>query len=141
MFIDNPFKEVRMYCHVEPFYLNSQSVLRCLCVFFCSQTGKDPVEHLPCSLDILIIWSSVLNSGKDKIDYSFLGSWCLSNSILGNGNQVSSRFEMRASSLLFLCFSGSVFSTSTRCCWFKVLYFDQWTCFSFNLYIHKLLSW
>lgn len=55
MFIDNPFKEVGMYCHVEPLCLNSQSALHCFCVSFCSQSAKDRVEHLLCSLTIFIM--------------------------------------------------------------------------------------
>lgn len=108
MFIDNPSKEVGMYCHVQPFYLNSKSPSHCLCVFFCSQSAKDPVEYLTCSLAILIIWASVLNSGKGKTNYNFSVSSCLTSSFLGNGNQVCSRFGRRglSGSLLFLCISG-----------------------------------
>ena len=90
----------------QPFYLNSKSPSHCLCVFFCSQSDKDPVEHLPCSLEILIIWSSVLNSGEGKSNYNFSVSSCLISSFLGNGNQVCSRLERRGlGSLLFLCVS------------------------------------
>lgn len=144
MFIDNPFKEVRMYCHVQPFYLNSKSPLHCVRVFFCSQSAKDPVEYLPCSLAILIIWSSVLNSGKGKTNYNFSVSSCCISSFLGNGNQACSRFGRRglcspAFPLRFrLGSSGSVI-TGTWCCWFKVLYFSQWTGFCSNLNIHNLL--
>ena len=127
MFIDNPFKEVRMYCHVQPFYLNSKPPSRHLCVFFCSQSAQDPVEHLTCSLAILIIWSSVLNSGKGKTNYDFSVSSSLISNFLGNGNQVCSRFERggRSCSLLFLCVSDlglqvvsslAVGVTGSKCC-------------------------
>lgn len=137
MFIDNPFKEVGMYCHVEPLCLNSQSALHCLCVSFCSQSAKDRVEHLLCSLTIFIMWSCVLNFGLGKTGHSFSVNPCLSSCILRNRKQVSRRFGRRglSSSLLFFSFqtlfSGSVIASTWRC-QFKVLCFDQWTWFSFN---------
>lgn len=146
MLIDNPFKEVRMYCHVQLFYLNSKSLSHCLCSFFCSWSAKDPPEHLPWSLANLIIWLSVLNSGKGKTDYNFSVSSCFIRSFLGNRNQLCSRFESRGlyGSLVFLCISdlglqGSII-TGTWCCWFKVLYFSQWACFSSCLSVHTLLQ-
>lgn len=105
IFIDNPFKEVGVFCHVQPFYLNSKSQLHCLCVFFCSQ----PASQRPCrtfalqACDFNYLMESI-KFWKGETDYNFSVNSCLVSSFLGNRKQVCSRFERRglSGSLVFL---------------------------------------